>query len=677
MIDFLYSVTWWGWTLLLIFSFFQLAFFYYTNKKLKEVESFFPNDIHYKKNKILPKDNYSEIICTDKNGESIEVKALNLLIKELNDYTKKNVGTADFAIMQHKTDRYVDTMFENAVSRISFPIYFGLMGTFLGVLVGLSLFNIVDGNELVTDSKISKLINGVLVSMFTSLIGLLLSTISNYHAAKAKNTINHNKNSFYEFLQNELMPELGTSMASSLSKLRSTINKFEPSFNEVIKNFKDTFEQCTNSFGNAFRDNVKVVANAVVIMGENMATINQTVENQVELIQVLKSNAFNATLSKFISTTKEFNDLSNSISLLYKIKEEIIIATQELISTQQQYNSSLAIPQNITEKLNNIFNRISSFEENINGLGESIAKTHMIGNRELNLIEKQLNSIQRKDDLANEYVDLANENLEKLFKTQITTINTLNTKYENAISDHANELENMVDGISQKLQEKWTSFTNMLDNSFDIKNVQTDFEYLKKLQTIDTKLVDIEEAIKEKTEREIYLEKKSKEATQVNNRDTTSIERNQPKELSTDIAVLSTQALSADQLAKIENKINSIHTTVSGMPSSIEAMVRKLQQSIEANRNTKTTPKEEISEESHELKKLLDIERNRVNELKKELSTLKNILEANNSSTAQNTINIEQLELQLTEKDEQISTLQEELQKAHKGFFRSIFSKRK
>lgn len=36
---------------------------------------------------------------------------------------------------------------------------------------------------------------------------------------------------------------------------------FEPAFNKVIDRFQETFDTCTSSFGEAFRQDVTVVAN--------------------------------------------------------------------------------------------------------------------------------------------------------------------------------------------------------------------------------------------------------------------------------------------------------------------------------------------------------------------------------------------------------------------------------
>ena len=245
----------------------QLYYFFGNRKKLDTVRNFFVKKREYEV--------YGEAEDSQLNPDVAEEgSSLHTLIKELNEYTKKNHGTTDFSVIQNKTDRKINVLYDNATSRIAFPTYVGLMGTFIGVFLGLLFFTIGLGSspngEGITDETIGNLISGVLVSMSTSFIGLLLTTITHHLAAETQKEVREDKNEFYEFIQNELMPTLGVSMVAALNKLHHTINLFEPSFNNVIDRFQATFDSCTQRFGSAFEQNVTIVSEAVRVMGENM-----------------------------------------------------------------------------------------------------------------------------------------------------------------------------------------------------------------------------------------------------------------------------------------------------------------------------------------------------------------------------------------------------------------------
>ncbi len=139
----------------------------------------------------------------------------------------------------------------NATSRIAFPTYVGLMGTFIGVFLGLLFFTIGLGaspnGEGITDETIGNLISGVLVFDVNKFHRLLLTTITHHLAAETQRVVREDKNEFYEFIQNELMPTLGVSMVAALNKLHHTINLFDRRSNNVIDRFQATFDSCTQT----------------------------------------------------------------------------------------------------------------------------------------------------------------------------------------------------------------------------------------------------------------------------------------------------------------------------------------------------------------------------------------------------------------------------------------------
>lgn len=472
----------------------QVWFVWQTYKKLQDVKLIFPANVVY----IRQGDDLPTILAQDKQGKKVTSLLLKGLIDELNDYIRKNEGTTDFSIIQHKTERIAKSKFEDATATLSFPTYIGLMGTFLGVFVGLYCFNVSDGGDLVNDDKIAKLIHGVLISMSTSLIGLLLMTLSNWYAVCVRKNLNIEKNVFYRFIQNELMPELGTSMVSALSKLRSTITKFEPAFDGVLDRFQTTFDKCTTSFGDAFNANVDIVAKAVFAMGKNIEQINQNVIYQQKLLTVLQSAKMNVTLDKFILASERFDSLAESMSLFNQVKDEIVISIQQLIDTQHRYNASLEIPQSVAERLNEILNRVTTFEESVNQLGEHLGQEQIVGNSVINSINKHMDLIDQKHAIAVNYADIAEEKLKELYTKQTDSISKLNDQYSISISNHADEFERMLKQVQERLDEKWKLFTRSLDDSFNMSEVNTDFDYLKQLDVIEKHLSELKEVVEKK-----------------------------------------------------------------------------------------------------------------------------------------------------------------------------------
>ena len=137
----------------------------------------------------------------------------NELIKEINLYVIKTKGTTDFSVIQNKVERKLNMRFDQSMTHLSFPTYLGLMGTFLGVFLGITMFILgFDGAGNISDDSIKNLLSGVLVSMLIRLVGLVLTTINNAKAGDARAKIEEDKNDFFDYVQTELMPTLNVSL---------------------------------------------------------------------------------------------------------------------------------------------------------------------------------------------------------------------------------------------------------------------------------------------------------------------------------------------------------------------------------------------------------------------------------------------------------------------------------
>ncbi|WP_251234555.1 hypothetical protein [Bacteroides nordii] len=455
-------------------------------KKLEAVRKFFVKKRDYEV--------YGEAEDSQLNASVAEEgSSLHTLIKELNEYTRKNHGTTDFSVIQNKTERKINVMYENATSKLAFPTYLGLMGTFLGVFCGLlsfnwGLFNSVDG---ITDSAISNLIWGVLVSMLTSFIGLLLTTISNHIAADTQKIVGEDKNEFYEFIQNELMPTLGVSMVAALNKLHHTINLFEPSFNNVIDRFQATFDSCTQRFGTAFEQNVTIVSEAVRVMGENMDKINENVDLQAQLLKTLRSRGVVESLDAFVRASQNFDLVTTALNRFEVTRNAIKDVTVELVNTQRHYNESLEIPLNVANKLNQILSRITDFEKSINALGRSIEKTDLLGNTEIEALKQAITAIKKKQKVAVEAMEVSDGHLENIFKMQSEAIVKLGRTYEESFATYAEKFQNILDGLEKEILERRREIVAAIEEKFSLDQIQQEFSQLSKLKKIEELLTSI------------------------------------------------------------------------------------------------------------------------------------------------------------------------------------------
>lgn len=491
------------WVTVAAFAVIQLLFFVYTNLKLNELGLFFPS----KKWETKENEDNLTLIVDPEGSQSAQE-----MVTEINDYITKTNGAVEYAVIKDKTERKIDSLFDYATSKVSFPTYLGLMGTFFGVYIGLQCFNagLGQGDGGITDQMVKELIGGIIVSMVTSLVGLLLMTLSNFHASRIQKKVDAQKDEFFEFIQMEVIPTLGTNISSSLNRLRSTIGKFEPSFRAVIDEFKDAFRDCTDMFKGTFAENAEVLTKAVAEMGSNMTLINENIQKQDQLLTTLRQRDMVDTLDKFVTAANSFDSVTTSIQKLEEAKERIIASTNSLAEKQESYNQSLEIPTRLLQQINAILDRVTTFEKSINALGVNIAQTQLLGNTQINAIEEQLNALKAKHRLVSGYQETQVEELDKIYQDQSKAVKDLSDAFKRVVAQNKDDIEEAMrqfksaydtivrdckTGVEQKLEE----FITALNKTLDVEDANRKLSNLDRLQALETGLGDIKAAIADKS----------------------------------------------------------------------------------------------------------------------------------------------------------------------------------
>ena len=532
------------WISILFFAALQLWAFIPTLRKLDKFKGFFSNSENWK-------------VEEKESGYAIHVENssedLTELVGEINEYLEKNEGTTDFGIIKDKVENRLEALHEDATSKISFPTYLGLMGTFFGVWIGLQSFKIGVDKAGVSDEIVSALIGGVIVSMVTSLIGLVLMMWGNAKAGDVLKKVEGDKNKFFDFIQVRLMPVLGTSMVSALNKLHRTINTFEPAFKGVIGEFKDAFSECTETLRGTFGEKVQLLTAAVETMGKNMSLINENVKMQEQLLKTMQQRETLKTLESFVVAADKFDAVTTSIAKLSEVKEELADSSVKLVEAQTKFIGQMSVPERVFEKINAILNRIVTFEESLNALGESISQTQLLGNSQMNLIQEQITAIQKKTDLAISYQELADDELKAVYETQKNAIKQLNEKYCAAIDTHG-------DDFALAMNEFKQAYEKIVKECMDAVEAKRD-EYIAEIR------------------KSLDLEAKNQHLAQL---------AKMPELL----ALLSNIQSSVKVQPEVSSKITTVSNQIDGVKSTLDAMEKKIGTTRAASQSRPAEPKD-------------------------------------------------------------------------------------
>lgn len=464
-----------------IFIFFQIKYFAETRKYRNLFNNFFAKKEEYATyHTIINGEDITQLRQVGESGSD-----LNTLIAEINHYVAKTKGTTDFAVIQNKVERKLNMRYDQSVAKLAFPTYLGLMGTFAGVFLGISMFiGGFDGAGDITDESIKNLLFGVLVSMSTSLIGLLLTTINNALAGESRKNIEEDKNAFYDFVQTELMPSLDVSMVLAITRLHETVDRFEPAFDGVINRFQSTFDKCTKAFGNSFEKNVTAVAAAVSAMGKNMDKINENISIQQQLLSSLKSDEMIRGMDKYIEAADHFVSITKSLNKFEEARRMMLAAAQEAINLQNTYSDALKIPREVAVRVNQILDRIKTFEDNVNRVGGSLDNRQILGNDVIETIREQINAIRKKDKIALKYFEIADGKLSDVFEEQTKVLNEMNSRHKEAIAGQTAGFEEMLKEQTAEIKKQHEQFIEMMQMHLDVEEIHKDFSNLHKLNEV-------------------------------------------------------------------------------------------------------------------------------------------------------------------------------------------------
>lgn len=303
----------------------QIFFFTQTKGNIQKLKSFFPDVSVLKlKDVLLPSNVLRDAgrletflgvidadIQSDVDDDDEDVQLVSLISKaqnydnpefkrvifKTNSYLCKNHGTAaDYELLKNICEHDIEVLDDQIHNTLNAPLYLGLAGTFIGVIVGLwgvNLNNFMTGS--VQTSGLQHLLWGVVAAMVASLCGLgmtVYNTVYSYKESVKDNDIAKEK--YFDFLRTELMPVLSNSMASSLSSLKS-----------VLGHFVDRFGKNLDSYA------------------ESAQLLNDNLEKQHQVLEDINKLSLTKTATKIAETFVNLKDSADKLEIFKRYQDQL------------------------------------------------------------------------------------------------------------------------------------------------------------------------------------------------------------------------------------------------------------------------------------------------------------------------------------------------------------------
>lgn len=347
----------------------------------------------------------------------------------LNMYLEKNKGAvSDFSLMKDIVERYCGAEEEEIEVMQPIPLYMGLMGTMVGIIVGITLIAVqggVDGENL---NNVSSMMTCVAIAMVASFFGILFTTVISWRSKDAKTCIEANKNQFYSWLQTELLPVLSGNTATALSLLQSNLLKFNLTFQKNIQEFDTVLTS---------------IKDVSTDQAEALKAINEIDIQQVAQVNIVVLKA-----------------LQNSVSQIDRFNQYLL-----------QVNDYIVAVNNLNANLSNHLNRTAAIER----MGA--------------FFERELSQFRSREEFIQQAVGEVDSTIEASFGQLITKMNkyveemqTLSKSELGAIKDaHAITMNSLVEEL-KKEQDDVAAKTNNLDEL--LKGIQTLAETKSSIDTL-------------------------------------------------------------------------------------------------------------------------------------------------------------------------------------------------
>jgi hypothetical protein len=313
------------------------------------------------------------------NSTSANHSHFSEVIKSTNAYLCKNKGaSADFGILKDTCERHLEKVDNEIGNLINVPLYIGLGGTFVGIIIGLwgiDFSSITEGTTTkITSDSIAQLLNGVIAAMFASLIGLAFTVINSalvYKPAAYKNDTD--KNHYYDFLQRELLPFLNIGVSKSLGSFKDVLNHFIIKFGENMDDYRDS--------GN--------------LLNENLSK-QQTVLEEINKLSLTR------TATKI---SEVFADLKESAEHLEKFK-----------TYQKGLNSYVDKTEKVAHDMNVIIEQFKDFNSNLKAISNNSITTLELQKQFKDSLEKHFPTINDHREVWRTQVDELNQDIKEVYK---------------------------------------------------------------------------------------------------------------------------------------------------------------------------------------------------------------------------------------------------------------------
>ena len=377
-------------------------------------------------------------------------EAFRQALNDSNTYLRKNRGgAASFQMLKELAERPMEREESAAAGQVTTPLYTGLLGTFLGILLGLT--SIVGAG--VTEDSIQGFLTGVMVAMAGSFGGLFFTLLSSYHFRTARQEALQRQQDYLSFLQVELLPALEQDMASSLGGLRTVLDQFNKDFFQKIIDFKEVFANLSNYVG----------VQEKFLTALESSGYSRLTEANLQFFEKIQENK---------ALFEEFGSYQRSLNESLQLGREAAGDIREVVERLRQIDDMQAYMRQNEEMLRKQVGYLTAHQDRMQDLTSTIQQHFVEAGDEIGkIVQERLQILRREEQDAGEalrlhFERLQQENVYQKIAEQLRPIKQMEQEVEQMSSTTKNSSRMLLE-TSQYLMKKINQDSRMHQGLLD------------------------------------------------------------------------------------------------------------------------------------------------------------------------------------------------------------------
>lgn len=258
------------------------------------------------------------------NYEKLE--ANREVTQQLQSYINANQHVApNFDIVKDIVERTSTELDDRVRTLLSIPLYYGLCGTILGIILGLIPL-IIDSTDLM--GNISILLSGVAIAMLGSLVGIFITSTAHSRYKEVSREHEAGKRTFFNWFQVTQLPVIGSNPSGPIGQLIRSLSRFNEDFASSADTMTATASEITKTF-EAQKELLSLMREfANPSLAQQNIAMAQQMERHVDIVRSFNNSilGMQGYVEKLQTTTA---DLQSSTEYLQVVRDLVTILNSE------------------------------------------------------------------------------------------------------------------------------------------------------------------------------------------------------------------------------------------------------------------------------------------------------------------------------------------------------------